>query len=267
MDVRRRRKYNNTKRCVVSYLNNSDLPDLPIGCTDIRATTEAGHEHAVANHIDVLPGITNTRFERLSTIATAPSSTDGDDAGSPVVGLSDLLRTKPNGEVSLHPRVTQVVRLVEVDLLLDVVIDELGWEPHCKAYEHPIYIRQAGDVIPEREVLYPPEYHVQTADVVRGLRSYGILTSLCPPGEPSYPPSWMVKLRIATLDDMNQTVSGVATLYQPEDATEPKLYIDGYSNLDARPSVSEVARLCRTLFDEYNTSLELVEDSDWRQRL
>jgi len=103
--------------------------------------------------------------------------------------------------------------------------------------------------------------------VIQQSRSYGILTSLCLPGEPSYPPSWVVKLRIAALDAINQSVSGVATLYQPADSNEPKLYIDGYSNLDARPSVSEISRLCRTLFDEYNTSLEIVEDPDWRQRL
>jgi len=266
MDVRRRRKYNNTKRYIVSYLNNSDLPDLPIGCTDIRATTEAGHEHAVANYIDALPGMTNNRFERLSTIVTASLSTDVTDAASPVLELSDLLRTKPNGEVSLHPRLTQIVRIGEADLLLDVAIDELGWESHCKAYEHPIFIRQSSGVVPDRELLYPPEYHVQTADVVRGLRSYGILTSVRRPGEP-YPPSWMVKLRIAALGEINQSVSGVVTLHQPEDANEPKLFIDGYSNLKAQPSVSEIARLCRELFDEYNTSLVVVEDPDWRQRL
>lgn len=263
MYVRLRYKPVNTEAGCVSYRNNQNLSDLPIHCNEIEATAKSGDEYALTNQIHALPGLHENHYDVLSRLA---SPKPGDEQPStPVLGVSDLLRNKALRGVGLHPRVTQIVPIENIDTLLNAVGRIVDPDTHC-VYEHPDYLMEARGTAPEQVKLYPPEYSVRIGDILRDLRASRILTPIRRPGEKPPQPN-KIEERVSSLDENHNEVHSVATLHQPTDASEPKLYFETYNNVNGEVTVRETLGLCDRLTTIYNVSLELVDNPYWRQEL
>lgn len=232
-----------------------EVPDLPIGCNSIQATTEPGHDTQLENHLGQLPGLDQDRLNCLAARAHR-SQGDSHDTLETVLGLSDLLRQQANRRISLHPRVTHVVPLDKLDPLLEEVANLLDADSSQNAYQYPAHLLECRGTTPDKQALYPPEYHIRTADLVNNLRSDGILTSVRRPDQPALDTK-EVQATVEAMDTDGTRVYGSISLFQPHDAPEPKLYIHEYSNCANPPTKEEMVDHCLYLFHRHGTILDI----------
>jgi len=243
---------------------HNDLPELPIDCPEIKATANPGVETQLKYHVEQLPGLNRDQCNRLSRLAKREYLVDGNcDPEKRALSLSDLLRTVANGQVAVHPRVTHIIPLDTLDPFLRTVTDILDTNSRENAYQYPAHILECRGERPEIEAIYPPEYHIRTADIVRGLRANDILTSVRRPGRSSFS-SEEIQATVEAMAENNESVSASVTLYQPADELEPKLYLDRCTNHQAPPSEEQLSDLCSTLFYRHGLFLDVLKHEDWR---
>jgi len=245
------------------YKNNPHLSDLPIHCSEIEATAKLGDRFDLASHTDTLPGFNDSRYNSLAH--RARPSTYGERGSMRTLGVSDLLRYRVFGYVGLHPRVTQIIPIENIDALLNVAVKIVDPDGRC-AYENPDLLMEAQGTAPERKKLYPPEYLLRIGNILCDLRSSQILTPVCRPGEKPPKPN-KIETRVSSLGEENNDVRAVATLYQPDKACEPKLYVEEYSNVDDGTPSRKTVKFCERATNPYNIPLEVVDDPNWRQQL
>ena len=241
------------------------LPELPIDCPEITATADPDAEFQLEDHIDQLPGIDRDRFNHLSIFACQSNvSRNGfRNPNATVLGLADLIRTQAHGRPALHPRVTHIVPLDDIDPLLERVTEILDIRYGDNAYQYPDHLLECRGETVDIEAIYPSEYHIRIADIVRGFRANDILTSVRHPGQSSVS-SEQIRSTVEAMDENGEIVNGSVTLHQPENEREPKLYIDGYANHSNPPSEEQLKDLCVTLGHRHGFVLESVEYKNWR---
>lgn len=246
-------------------LPRGELPELPIDCPEITATANPGTEFQLEDHIDRLPGIDRERFNHLSSFACQSNGSSSKSCGPDptVLGLADLLRTQAHGCPALHPRVTHIVPLDDLDPLLKSVTEILDTNYGDNAYQYPGHLLECRGETVDIEAIYPPEYHIRIADIVRGFRANDILTSVRHPCQ-SYVSSEKIRSTVDVMNENGETVNGSVALHQPENKPEPKLYIDGHANHSNPPSEEQLKDLCVTLGHRHGFILESIEHKNWR---
>lgn len=238
---------------------SKELPDLPIDCDEIQATTKPGHDNSLGNHIDQLPGLDRERFNRLSNITNSVGYGGGENVGprSTALGLNDLLRQDANGTIGLHPRVTHVVPLGTLDPLLETVCELMDGDSSKNAYQYPDHLLECRGGSPDVRALYPPEYHIRTADIARSLRANDILTSIRHPGQ-SFPKADEFQAAVQAMTENDERVEETITVFQPEGELEPSLYIGGGgSSKDSSPSRDQISDHCGYLFHRHGILLDI----------
>lgn len=241
----------------------SNKPNLPKECPVFTATASTGDSKLLEDHFEDLPGLNRDRVDHLSNKALREKGGGawGKGPGSTVLSINDLLREQVTGLVALHPEVVQVVPIEHLDPLLEAIGEMFG-ATHCdNAYLYPDYLAECQQKPAKKEALYPPDYHINAADLARGLRANDVLVSVRQPSE-----SRLGSNRInSILDGMNikgEMVSASVTIYQPEEALEPYLLIDKVTNHPNSPSEKQLRDLCFTLFHRNNILLEVVQDTN-----
>lgn len=242
----------------------NELPDLPIDCDEIQATANPGSNTRLENHLDQLPGLDRERFNRLSNITNSAGYRGGGNIGprATVLGLNDLLRQQGDETIGLHPRVTHVVPLGTLDPLLEAVCDQMDGDSSMNAYQYPAYLLECRGGSPDIKSLYPPEYHVRTADIARSLRANNILTSIRRPGQ-SFPRADELQATVEAMTECGEQVGETATVFQPEGGFEPSLYIGGgASSSDDSPTREQTSDHCVYLFHRHGLLLDIRDFED-----
>lgn len=240
-----------------------ELPDLPIGCNEIQATAKPDYDTCLDNHLDQLPGLDRERFNRLSNITNSAGYRGGNSgARATVLGLNDLLRQQGDGTISLHPRVTHIVPIGTLDSLLEAVCDLVDGDSSMNAYQYPAYLLECRGGSPDVTALYPPEYHIGTADIARSLRANDILTSIRHPNQ-SLPRSDELQSTVKAMTECGEQVEATVTVFQPEGEFEPSLYIGGgVSSRDNSPTRDQITDHCVYLFHRYGMLLDILDLED-----
>lgn len=233
----------------------SDLPDLPIGCTELAATTPPDSDAALKDHYETLPGLDYERFDLLREIARP---TRPQQPGDPVLGLGNLLRQQANGQLAIHPRVAHIVPVKALDPLIAAIVPTADAVKLRNWYQFAHALLECQGDNPTVEALYPPEYPIQIADIVRGLRGRGVLTSVQRPGEPL---TRRDELKTAASkmqdEDGRQLLSYMAVLHQHEDEFEPTLYLAEPSHPPAGLGRPYLEAICTDLFEQHGVSLDV----------
>ncbi|MFC6720690.1 hypothetical protein [Halobacteriaceae bacterium SHR40] len=240
-----------------------ELPDLPIDCDEIQATTKPDHDKTLEKHIDQLPGLDRERFNRLSNVADFAEygGVGNIGPGATVLGLNDLLRQHGDGTIGLHPRVTHVVPIGTLDPLLETVCELMDGDSSMNAYQYPAHLLECRGGSCNMNALYPPEYHIKVADIARSLRANHILTSVRGPGQP-FPESDELRATVEAMNKSGEQVEETISVFQPEGEFEPSLYIGGGSNKDNSPSRDQISDHCGYLFHRHGMLLDIRDFED-----
>ena len=242
----------------------AELPELPRDCPEIRATKKPGEETLLEEYLPQLPGLDRDRFNRLATLAfRAQGGGYGYGPGTTVLGLSDLFRQPSPGGMSLHPRLTHLVPLGDLDPLLEKIAEILDWDHVPTACQYPGHLLECRGNTPDIEALYPPEYSLQVADIMRMFREHYILTSVRRPGQ-SYLDPETIQATVDTMDGDGEIVAGAITLHQPTDKLEPALYLDDCSNQSNPQTEEDLIGMVDFFSHRHNLSIDWVEYTEWR---
>lgn len=235
-----------------------DLPELPAGCDEIQATAKPQSDDVLNEYLDRLPGLDRERFNLLSEMAVqAQGGGYGrSSTGATVLGLDDILRSTAGGSRALHPRVMHVVPLGCLDPLLEGVTELLDLDTSMNSYQYPAHLLECRGAAPDQLALYPPEYHIGVADIARDLRANDLLTSLRRPDQP-YPDTDTIRVAVESMGAEGTKVDGSITIFQPEDALEPELNVQGYSGSNNPPTKEQIEDFCNSLFHRHGILLEI----------
>lgn len=233
----------------------SNLPDLPIGCTELAATTPPSADALLKNHYDDLPGLDYERFELLREIA---QSARPQQPGDPVLGVRDLLRKQANGKLAIHPRVAHVVPVEALDPLITAMVPTANLLDLRNWCQFPQALLECQGDDASVEALYPPEYPIQIADIARGLRARGILTSVRRPGQPLTPREELeAAAREMQDEDKGQLLFYMAVLHQYEDELKPTLYLAEPPHPPKGPAELYLKAVCTDLFEQHEICLDV----------
>jgi len=174
-----------------------------------------------------------------------------------VLGLNDLLRQQGDGTIGLHPRITHIVPVGILDPLLEAVCDLMDGDSSLNAYQYPAYLSECRGASPDITALYPPEYDIRTADIVRSLRANDILTSIRRPDQ-SFPRVDELQSTVKAMNECGKKVEEIVTVFQPEKEFKPSLYIGGGgSSRDSSLSRDQISDHCIYLFHRYGLLLDI----------
>jgi len=218
---------------------------LPAGCSELRRTTDPDSPGALKQHLDDIPSLNQQHFSRLNKIAI-----DDQNAGTEVVlGVSDLLRRRTDGSVTLHPRVIQVLSPNTVDATLAHLVDSIDERIHHTAYQYPNYLVEVGEKPQERPMLCPGEYSIDVLDAVRDLRANNILTSIRLRGQSPLDISTL-KQTVKRMEQNREPVEGTVRLLLSDRETSseyPVVVIEEREDMLGRRSSEELVDLCETV--------------------
>lgn len=242
------------------------LPELPSGCDELRATTAPDADTRLRLHLKSLPGLGSGRADILANFAegtTPPALNQGsENSRQSVLGLEDLIRTQTLGLNALHPRVQQVVPLGALDWLLMTVAQLLEIQTDTLAYQYPSYLLECRGAAPDKTTLYSPQYHIRTLEVLRELRGYNLLTTVCQGGEP-LPQQDDISTVIDSMETRDDAVGGAFTLQQDEDSKpfSTALVFHGDVETPNTPDNEVLLNYCETVRDEFGVTCRVVDIS------
>lgn len=160
----------------------TDFAELPRGCRPLAPSVGPNAVTAVRNHLDALPMLDAERLLQFERVA-ADTNPNVNAASDRELVLEDLLRMRADATVTLHPHVLQVIPVGVADALLQAVGLLLGLDTDTLRYLHPRFILEYHDITADRETFFPPEYSIETLDVLYDLRANDILTSIRRPDD------------------------------------------------------------------------------------
>lgn len=220
-------------------------------------------EQTLEQHLDDLPMLTEEYFNCLDKVAIDARNSDSEV----VLGVSDLLRRRPDGSHTLHPRVMQLLSPSAVDTTLTRITKCINKRIDYAAYQYPTYLVEHREEGSQGLPLCPSDYSIDVLDALRDLRANDVLVSLRRRGE-SPPDKSTLEGRIDGMKNDGEIVEGVVVVAcgdEEKTSARPSVIIEDREPLVGRRSCDELADLCETVKQRFNAliSIRVASECDF----
>jgi hypothetical protein len=242
-------------------LSLAGLSPLPGGCSGLQRTADPILDQPIEQHLESIPALGWAEYEYLDRIATGQRGVEN----CMVLGLADLLRSRPDGSYGLHPRVVDILAPTVVDPTLSHLSERVDEYINYEAYQYPEYLIEYYHEDMHCRSMYPADYRIEVLDLVRDLRANNILTSIRQLGQQRHDTATLQQT-VEHVEKEGHTVEGVVTLMPIEEGEgrfeESALVIEENDGTLGRRSLDELLDICDTLQDRFNAHISIYAASE-----